>query len=205
VAALGILITRGALKTCESCAISKARQKNVNEESTGEKAVEYNGRVYHDIATVKESKEDKSLGRKMVWHITAEETVNFKRSKFFVAKSNMPKNMRMFMQQEKMHGHPISIIRQDNAGENKKLVTLAHSKEWKLETNFKNTARKTPQQNSYAELAFMVIAAMTRAVMNAAQIPKSKHFKMWSESEAATTVTALDNIIPVTFNGETNT
>jgi len=32
-AALGILITRGALKTCESCAISKARQKNVNEES----------------------------------------------------------------------------------------------------------------------------------------------------------------------------
>ncbi len=50
----------------------------------GEKAVKYNGRVYHDIATVKESKEDKSLGRKMVWHITAEETVDFKRSKFFV-------------------------------------------------------------------------------------------------------------------------
>ena len=65
-AALGILITRGALKTCESCAISKARQKNVNEESAGEKAVKYNGRVYHDIATVKESKEDKSLGQKMV-------------------------------------------------------------------------------------------------------------------------------------------
>jgi len=49
-AALGILITRGELKTCELCAISKARQKNVNEESTGVKAVKYNGRVYHDIA-----------------------------------------------------------------------------------------------------------------------------------------------------------
>jgi len=70
------------------------------------------------------------------------------------------------MQQEKMHGHPILIIRQDNADENKKLVTLAHSKEWKLETNFENTTGKTPQQNSYAELAFMVIAAKTRAVMN---------------------------------------
>ena len=202
-AALGILITRGALKTCESCAISKARQKNVNEESMGEKAVKYNGRVYHDIATVKESEEDKSIGRKTVWHITAEETVNFKRSKFFVAKSDMPKDMCEFMQQEKMRGHPISIIRQDNAGENKKLVTLAHSKEWKLETTFENTARKTPQQNSYAELAFTVIAAKTRAVMNAAQIPKSERFKMWSE--AATTVTALDNLIPVTFNGETKT
>jgi hypothetical protein len=61
-AALGILITRGALKICESCAIAKAKQKNVNEESAGEKAVKYNGRVYHDIATVKESEDDKSLG-----------------------------------------------------------------------------------------------------------------------------------------------
>jgi len=103
----------------------------VNEESVGEKAVKFNGRVYHDIATVKESEEDKSLGRKMVWHITAEDTVNFKRSKFFVAKSDMPKDMCEFMQQEKTRGHLISIIRQDNAGENKKLVTLAHSKEWK--------------------------------------------------------------------------
>ncbi len=125
-AALGILITRGALKTCKSCAISKARQKNVNEESVGVKAVKYNGRVYHDIVTVKENEEDKSLGQKTVWHITAKETVNFKRSKFFMAKSDMPKDMCVFMQQEKSRGHPISIIRQDNAGENKKLVTLAH-------------------------------------------------------------------------------
>jgi hypothetical protein len=42
-AALGILITRGALKTCESCAIAQAKQKNVNDVSEGEKAVEYNG------------------------------------------------------------------------------------------------------------------------------------------------------------------
>ena len=72
-----------------------------------------------------------------------------------------------------------------------------------METNFKNTAWKTPQQNSYAKLAFTVIAAKTRAVMNEAQIPKSKNFKMWSD--AATTVTALDNLISVTFNGVTKT
>jgi hypothetical protein len=34
----------------------------VNEVSEGEKAGKYNGRVYHDIATVKESEEDKALG-----------------------------------------------------------------------------------------------------------------------------------------------
>ena len=49
-----------------------------------------------------------------------------KRSKFSVAKSNMPKDMCIFMQQEKSRGYPISIIRQDNIGENKKLVTLAN-------------------------------------------------------------------------------
>ena len=101
----------------------------MNDESKGEKAVKYNGRVYHDIATVKESENDKSLGRKMVWHITAKETVNFKRSKFFMAKSDMPKDMCALMQQEKPRGHPISIIRQDNDGKNKKLVTLAHAQE----------------------------------------------------------------------------
>ncbi len=138
-----------------------------------------------------------------MWHITAKETVHFKRSKFFMAKSDMPKDMCVFMQQEKSCGHPILIIRQDNADENKKLVTLAHSKEWKLETMFENTAFKTPQQNSYAELAFTLIASKTRAVMNAAQIPKSKRFKLWNE--AATTVTALDNLIPVTWNGITKT
>ncbi len=198
-----MLITRGALKTCKSCAIAKAKQKNMNNESKGEKTNKYNGRVYHDIATVKESENDKSLSQRMVWHIMAKETVNFKRSRFFVVKSAMPKDMCAFMQQEKLRGHPISIIRQDNASKNKKLVTLAQSQDWKLETIFKNTALKTPQQNSYAELAFMVIAAKTRSVMNAAQIPKSKRFKMWSE--AAMTVTALDNLIPVTWKGETKT
>jgi hypothetical protein len=202
-ASLGILIARGALKTCESCAIAKAKQKNVNDVSEGEKAVKYNGRVYHDIATVKESEEDKALGQKTVWHITAKETVNFKRSKFFMPKSNMPKDMCVFMQQEISHGHPILIIQQDNAGENKKIVTLAHLQEWKLATIFENTARKTPQQNSLAENAFTAIALKTRAVMNAAQIPKCERFKLWGE--AATTVTALDNLIPVTWNGITKT
>ena len=106
---------------------------------------------------MKEGDEDKKLGRKTVWHITAEETVNFKQSAFFVYKSNMPEDMCAFMQQEKAHGHPIEIIQQDNAGKNKKLVTLAQLKDWKPKTIFENTARKTRQQKSYAELAFTVI------------------------------------------------
>ena len=40
--------------------------------------------MYHDIATVKESENDKSLCQRMVWHIKVKETVNFKRSRFLI-------------------------------------------------------------------------------------------------------------------------
>jgi hypothetical protein len=44
-AALNMLITRGALKTCKSCEISKAKQKHLNQESEGTKANKFNGWV----------------------------------------------------------------------------------------------------------------------------------------------------------------
>jgi hypothetical protein len=115
-AALNMLITIGTLKTCKSCVISKEKQKNLNQESERAKASKFNGQVYRDIATMKEGNEDKKLCQKTVRHITAEETVNFKRSTFFVYKSDMPKDMCTFIQQEKGRGHPIEIIGQDNAG-----------------------------------------------------------------------------------------
>ncbi len=59
------------------------------------------------------------------------------------------------------------------------------------------------QQNSYAELAFTVIVAKARAMMNVAHIPKDEYFNFWSET--VKTVTALDNLIPVTWKGETKT
>jgi hypothetical protein len=94
---------------------------NVNSKSKGSKAEKFNGHVYHDIiAIAKESNNDKKLGCKCVWHIIAEEMVNFKTSKFFVSKSKMPKYMCEYIKSENVQGHPIAIIRQDNAGENKK-------------------------------------------------------------------------------------
>ncbi len=81
-AALNMQITRGSLKTCEHCAVAKARQMNVSSKSKGSKAEKFNGRMYHDIAIVKESNNDKKLGCKSVWHVIAEDTVNSKTSKF---------------------------------------------------------------------------------------------------------------------------
>ena len=88
-------------------------------------------------------------------------------------------------------------------GKNKKLISLAHSKEWKHDTIFENTARKTSQQNSLAELAFTVLSAKARAMLSAAQVPHDERYKLWGET--IMTVTALDNLIPVTLNGVTKT
>jgi hypothetical protein len=42
-AVLNMLITHGGLKTCESCAIAKEKQINVNNKSKGKKAQVFNG------------------------------------------------------------------------------------------------------------------------------------------------------------------
>ncbi len=70
-------------------------------------------------------------------------------------------------------------------------------------TIFENRTRKTPQQNSYAELAFTVLVAKARAMLSAAKVPKDERHKLWGET--VMTATALDNLIPVTWNEETKT
>ena len=85
--------------------------------------------MFHDIAIVKaDNKSRKKLCMKSVWHICVDELFGFKRSKLFVSKSKMPDYMCKLMHSKMKRGHPILIIHQDNAGENKKLITLVHSK-----------------------------------------------------------------------------
>jgi hypothetical protein len=101
-AALNMKFTKGSLKMCELCAVAKVRQMDVNSKSKRSKAEKFNGRMYHDIAIVKESNDDKKLGHKSVWHVIAEEMVNVKLSKFLVSKSKMPKYMCEYMESEKV-------------------------------------------------------------------------------------------------------
>ena len=68
------------------------------------KADKFNGFVYHDIATVKETKDDMKLRRKSVWHMSIEETVLFKVSKFLLKKSEMPEYMCEYMESKKIEG-----------------------------------------------------------------------------------------------------
>jgi hypothetical protein len=50
---LGMNLSHGTLPVCESCAIAKAKQKNVPKETSGvNKATDFNGRVFHDLSKI---------------------------------------------------------------------------------------------------------------------------------------------------------
>ena len=48
----------------------------------------------------------------------------------------------------------ITLLRLDNAGENKLLQTRCASKDWKMNFEFEFIARDNPQQNSLTEVGF---------------------------------------------------
>ncbi len=92
---------------------------------------------------------------------------------------------------------------QDNAGENVKFVKMAKGKDWKLDFTVKYTARIRPQQNLHAETLLTIIAAEARCMLIEGKIPDDEQFKLWPE--AVKTATHLNNLMPVTIGGVTQT
>jgi hypothetical protein len=112
---LGMNLLKGTLPVCESCAIAKARQRNVPEETSEEnKAQEFNGQCLHNIATiiVPENMEGIMIS-KPNWHILIDEALRFKQSKFHIAKGAIVPDMCQYMHSEKERGYPIQILRQE--------------------------------------------------------------------------------------------
>ncbi len=113
---LGWTITRGPLGVCESCAKAKVRQKNVPKISTGENATLINGWWFHDISTIKVHKGEKCYSK--VWDLTVDE---FTGIRIYNKKNEFIESMYQHIQAQTARGYPVLIMRQDNAGENKKL------------------------------------------------------------------------------------
>jgi hypothetical protein len=74
-----------------------------------------------------------------------------------------------------------------------------------LKHNFKTElmARNTPQQNSKVEMAFRVIEAQTRSMLISPLNPDGERYILLHE--VTMTATFLNNLAPVTVNGETKT
>ncbi len=74
------------MKTCKICAIGKARQKNVLNESSGEKAKVPNSGWFHDIDTGEVTENLEIMVTYLVWHMIVDKATGTKISGFYKAK-----------------------------------------------------------------------------------------------------------------------
>ena len=200
---LGWEITKGTMKTCESCAIGKAKQKNVPKKSdhVGSKA---NGeRVFLDIATIKGEKDGPPPNARRNWRIMVDERTQMKFSMFCTTKDGMVIPTLNQLARWNQNGMTVKYIRLDNAGENIKLQKVSDSADYKMNLQFEFTARNTPQQNHLAELGFTVLINRGRAMMHRANIPKEIRYKVFPK--VFETATLLDSLVMSTLDGETKT
>ncbi len=184
----GWTITRGPLGVCESCANAKARQKNVPKISTGEQATVINGRWFHDSSTLRLHKGDK--GSNKIWDLTVDELTGIPFTGIHNKKNEFIESMCQKNQAQTARGHPVLIMRQDNAGENKKLKKRFKSAYWKLPVKMEYTAANTPQQNPLVEVKFIYLASKARGAMHAAEVPGNRRFEFFPE--VIMTLTKLD-------------
>jgi hypothetical protein len=74
--------------TCLACTIGKAKQKNVKKKSEGIKSKEPGGRMYLDISTVKEKKDEPKI-TKNNWRIMVDDSTHLKISHFYAKKDGV--------------------------------------------------------------------------------------------------------------------
>ncbi len=83
-----------------------------------------------------------------IWNLTVDELTGFPWTGINNKKNEFIGTMCQHIQAQKARGYPVLNIRQDNAGENKKLARRLHSADWKLQQ------ADTSQQNALVELKF---------------------------------------------------
>ena len=200
--ALGWIITPGSLRKCESCAISKAKQKNVKGHGPTEKHKDVNGRVYLDMSRLVKANSP-NQPRRPNWCMMVDEKTGYKSSSFHETKADMKQPVCAKLANWRDNLMPVQILRMDNGGENKGLVKMMNSSRWKLYPTIEYTARDTPQHNHMVEVGFATIYGRGRAMMNDAHIPDE--WRPVVAQKAMETATLLDGLVPVTIEGVTKT
>jgi hypothetical protein len=145
-------VTQGKLKPCEGCTVAKAKQKNVPQVNmTQVRVTRFGERVYSNISTICQADYGPTV-TKPNWHMIVNEATRLMTCNFYSSKNGMVEPTCELFHQWKTAGHPIEILFQDNAGENKLLQSRSNSAAWKLGIKFEYMARDAPQQNHLVKL-----------------------------------------------------
>ena len=183
---LGIGITRGTSKQCMSCAISKAKQKNLNRNI--KTMVKEPGELFS--SDISSSRNTGYNGRKY-WLLVVDHATNMKWTFLLKDKSQQTEVLVKFVQElQTTHGITIKRWRMDNAGENKKTFEAFIRNKFGIIPEY--TARETPQHNGTVERAFAALYGRVRSLLNHAGFDPTRRARLWAE--AASTATKLDNI-----------
>eukprot|EP00957_Ditylum_brightwellii_P029437 2224897-Ditylum_brightwellii.AAC.1 len=95
-----------------------------------------------------------------------DEHLSMKFSSFFQTKNGMVEPTLEQFNHWKQKGIKVNYPQCDNAGENKTLGKWSQSSGWKMDIQFKYTARATSQQNHLAELGFASMTKKGRTMMH---------------------------------------
>ena len=206
---VGIELNRKPTITCEACAQAKSRRKNLptrqktiyNEVFDGEK-VKINERISLDLSKIAMPKDLDTNApqiRNPQWCMMVDQATGRKHSRFYAGKNKMVQPTCEYIQAWKDQGKPVSIIRCDNAGENKLLQQTLKTSKWKLgNIKFEFTAARTPQQNARVEKGFETIYNRGRASMIAANVPLSKRYIL--AKDCFNTMVKLDGMSIIKYN-----
>ena len=159
---------------CESCQVSKAKQKSLPKVDKQE--VDQNvKRVHLDVSLLKGKKlDDNKFGprpTKPVWLLIVDSKTQRKVSAFFYKKDEIMEFTYELFSYWKRIGNAVTHLRMDNAGENYLLAQEINKQKWQLDIEVEYTARDTPQQNSLVEVAFNTIACRAKSLMYDANVP----------------------------------
>jgi transposase InsO family protein len=153
----------GTLAPCESWAIAKAHQKNLNK-TVESKSKTPAKRLCLDISSVK----GLSYGNKKFWLLILDDCTEQCWSQFLKWKNQTgKKTITLIKDLKAKHDKIVKYIRCDNPGENLKLE--AGCLKEGLGVQFEYTAPGTPQQNGKVECKFATLYARVRAMLKTKQ------------------------------------
>jgi hypothetical protein len=136
-------IKHGGVKSCNTCIVAKAAQKNVFEVSDHVKSKLVGERIVLDLSSIKHLKKGVVIPKPQ-WIILVDEAVNLKICHWFAKKNDMVEPTCELIKMLGSKGIVVKVIRLDNAGENSLLEKRYKSKDWKFDITLEYTTRATP-------------------------------------------------------------
>lgn len=200
------IVLTGEYKIDPAWAAAVAKRNNLNKVATYQRPTRAFEQMNLDLSKIRCPDNLRTLVRvvpKSNWRLLVDQRCGMGFSTFVSTKDAMVHPTCVLLSRFKDMGHPVKVIRMDNAGENKLLEAETNGPKWKLNIDFEYTAANTPEQNSVVEKKFHILTDMGRAMMNGANLPEHLRYKL--HHNVFSCATKIDNLRVIEIDGQEKT